>query len=208
MFQTRQFSNIQKYLASIRKHPNVPPIVYLSNTRGESDREKADLFNRFFKSVYNEKKTTQINPQHRILSTIDITDVEIEQVLENLKLNKATGADKLGNIILKQCSKSLSKSLKLVLQTALNKGVYPKYCKISQISPIFKEGNTADVKCYRPISLLCCISKVLERLIFNALSRHCKVWLHQNQFGFRKNRSATIQLLIFLDSIEVRPRDG
>ena len=134
-------SNIQKYLASNRKRPDVPPIVYLSNTRGESDRQKADLINRFLKSVYNVKITTQIYPRHRILNTIDITDVEIEKVLKNLELNKATGADKLGNIILKQCSKSLSKSLKLVLQTALNKGVYPKYCKISQISPIFKEGS-------------------------------------------------------------------
>ena len=56
---------------------------------------------------------------------------------------------------------------------------------------------------FRPISLLCCISKVFERLIFNNPYRHCKVWLHQNQFGFRKNRSATIHflILIFIDSI-------
>ena len=38
--QTRQFNNIQNYLASIRKQPNVPPIVDLGNTRSESDREK------------------------------------------------------------------------------------------------------------------------------------------------------------------------
>ena len=63
------------------------------------------------------------------------------------------------------------------------------------------KSKGSNFKCYRPISLLCCISKVFERFIFNALYRHCKVWLHQNQFRFRKNRSATIQLLIFLDSI-------
>ena len=141
VFQTRQFSNVQKYLASIQKYPRVPPIVYLGNKRGEFDRKKADLFNLFFKIVFNEKNTTELNPQHWILNSIEVTDVESEKILENLKLYKTTGPDKLGYIILKQCSKSIRKSLKLVLQTVLNKGVYPKYWKISQISPIFKEGN-------------------------------------------------------------------
>ena len=148
MFYTRQFSNIKKYTASIRKQPNLPPIVYLGNTRGGSNREKADLLNPFYKSVYNEEKLTHLNPQHRNLITIEITDTEIEKILKNLKLNKATGPDKLGNVILKQCSKSHSKSLKLVLQTVRNKGLY---WKSSQILPIFKEGKKADVKCSDPL---------------------------------------------------------
>ena len=81
----------------------MPAIVYLGNNRGEIDRKKADLFDRFFKSVFNEKNTTQLNLQHRILNSIEITDVENEKkILENLELNKTTGPDELGNIILKQ----------------------------------------------------------------------------------------------------------
>ena len=66
---------------------------------------------------------------------------------------------------------------------------------------IFKEGNKADVSCYRPISLLCCCSKKLEKVIFDRIYKHTKDRLHESQFGVRKQRSATIQLLVFLDRL-------
>ena len=55
--------------------------------------------------------------------------------------------------------------------------------------------------CYRPISLLCCCSKILEKVIFDGIYKHTKDRLHESQFGFRKRRSATIQLLVFLDRL-------
>ena len=39
--------------------------------------------------------------------------------------------------------------------------------KTSQVMPIFREGNKADITCYRPISLLCFISKVLEKILLD-----------------------------------------
>ena len=68
-------------------------------------------------------------------------------------------------------------------------------------TPIFKEGNKADVKCYRPIGLLCTCSKVFEKLLFDAIFELVKDQLHANQYGFRKHRSATLQLLVFLDKL-------
>ena len=38
-----------------------------------------------------------------------------------------------------------------------------------------------------------------EKLI--SMFSHCRLRIHENQFGFRKNRSATTQLLLFLDTI-------
>ena len=40
----------------------------------------------------------------------------------------------------------------------------------AHITPIFKDGDRMSVKNYRPISLLCNVSKVLERLIFDKVS--------------------------------------
>ena len=77
----------------------------------------------------------------------------------------------------------------------------PSYWKINQVSPVFKEGNKADVSCYRPIRLLCCISKVFEKILFDQLYEHSRHKLHENKFGFRRQRSAVVQLLLFLDSV-------
>ena len=202
VFQTRRFSNIQKYLSSIRKNPSIPPIIKLNETIAESSEDRANLFNSFFQSVFTKKKQS-ITPDHtkREVNDIQITEKKIKTVLESLLLNKSTGPDNIGNIVLKNCCKSLPKSLLLLYKTVMNKSVYPSYWKISQVSPVFKEGNKADVSCYRPISLLCCISKVFEKILFDHLYEHSRHKLHENQFGFRRQRSAVAQLLLFLDSV-------
>ena len=65
------------------------------------------------------------------------------------------------NIILKN-TPALAKSLRLVFQTSLNKGKFPTSWKISEITPIYKENDGADISQYRPISLLKNVSKVFE----------------------------------------------
>ena len=45
------------------------------------------------------------------------------------------------------------------------------------------------------------MSKVLEKIIFDEMYELVRHKLCENQFGFRKNRSATLQLLLFLDTV-------
>ena len=73
--------------------------------------------------------------------------------------------------------------------------------RLARWPPVFKDGDKTDVSCYRPISLLCSISKVFEKLIFDSLYLFLKDNLHSSQFGFRKHRSTVLQVLIFLDRI-------
>ena len=55
--------------------------------------------------------------------------------------------------------------------------------------------------CYRPICLLCCSSEVFEKLIFDKVYYFFEKKLHPTQYDFRKRRSATLQLIIFLHQI-------
>ena len=71
------------------------------------------------------------------------------------------------------------------------------------ITPIFKSGDKSQVTNYRPISLLCIVSKVLEHLIYKRVSKFLtdnNILSHQ-QFGFRQHHSTTQQLLIFLTKV-------
>ena len=68
----------------------------------------------------------------------------------------------------------------------LSQGVIPSEWKIHHIVPVFKSGDKSLVQNYRPISLLCNISKIPKH-IFNYLFvsssiSHC-------QFGFLCDRS-------------------
>ena len=69
------------------------------------------------------------------------------------------------------------------------------------ITPIFKSGNNFNVANYRPISLLCVASKVLERLIYNHLINSLTDSFSNQQFGFLAGHSALQQLLLFTNNI-------
>ena len=55
---------------------------------------------------------------------------------------------------------------------------------------------------YRPISLLCTVSKVLEKLIYNKVISFVSVSISPSWFGFRPNHSTTQQLLVFLSHLQ------
>ena len=76
------------------------------------------------------------------------------------------------------------------------------------MTPIYKAGDNSDISNYRPISVLPCSSKILERLIYNRLYKYLKKnnILYGNQFGFQggySNSDAIVQLdEKFFDSFE------
>ena len=69
--------------------------------------------------------------------------------------------------------------------------------------PIFKSGDKALFSSYRPISVLPCFSKFLERIIYNRIINYLNDFyvLCDNQYGFRKNRSPSLALIDLCDKI-------
>ena len=75
--------------------------------------------------------------------------------------------------------------------------------KTAKVTPVFKGGNSADLSNYKPISLLPCFSKILERLMYNRLFNHLsnlKI-LYPKQFGFQKGYSTDHALVQLVDQI-------
>ena len=220
VFKARQFSGIQKYLRKLKQAPPFPYEMYLAEERATSDLEKAELFNKFFQSVFNPKPSNDdflVSPVHDsvagdrlqtseleipiTLSKIECSERQIENILLNLQVNKAKGPDGIGNLTLRNLAKTISKSLHTVFKTCLNKGKFPTKWKTGLIVPLHKDGDKAAITCYRPINCLCCPSKVLEKIIFDCLYNAIRKYLHDSQFGFRPLRSCVVQMLCFLDKI-------
>ena len=87
------------------------------------------------------------------------------------------------------CFGTLNRPLHYNYNISLQTGVFPEEIKIARVTPIFKRGEVSDLGNYRPISVLCCFPKILEKIMFNCLYKHLlnNDMLYKKQFGFQEN---------------------
>jgi hypothetical protein len=85
----------------------------------------------------------------------------------------------------------------------LELGIFPSSWKEAMVTAIFKKQNRQLKENYRPISLLSCISKVFERIIYNTTYNYFRSnhLLNIHNSGFQRDDSAILRLLSLTDSI-------
>ena len=113
------------------------------------------------------------------------------------------GIDGIGPKLLKNCALALYVPIHHLFLLSITNHTIPSEWKCHSITPIHKSGDSSQVTNYRPISLLCVISKVLERIVFDHLSKFIinNNILVDSQFGFRPHHSTAQQLLLFLSKV-------
>ena len=75
--------------------------------------------------------------------------------------------------------------------------------KIAKVIPLFKKENPELVDNYRPVSLLCAISKVFEKTAYNQLYNYFKInnLFYNSQYGFRDEHSTELASIELIDRI-------
>ena len=73
--------------------------------------------------------------------------------------------------------------------------------KLANVIPLYKANNPDVFDNYRPVSLLCTLSKVLERVMYSRLIEYLETFtiLLDNRFGFRKLNSSYMALMQLID---------
>ena len=129
----------------------------------------------------------------------EITSIEVLTALRKLPSGKSVVLDLVSNELLKLCACSaVCSSLATLFNMSLSQGSFPAVWKSAIITPILKAGKNASLpQSYRPVALLSCLSKVLERFVHEQLSSFLleSKALPDEQFGFLRGRSAEWQLL-------------
>ena len=116
--------------------------------------------------------------------------------------NSAPGHSGISSKCINPTIDTLVTPLKFITNLSLTEGVFPCKLKIAPVLPLYKNTDSMLFNNYRPISLLP-FSKVFERLVYNRLIDFIKEHhiLYQFQFGFRKNHSACMALVLLLEKI-------
>ncbi|XP_065678239.1 uncharacterized protein LOC136093202 [Hydra vulgaris] len=94
---------------------------------------------------------------------------ELRAAFSSLKSKKSEGFDKISVDIVKSVFDIIKPSLFHVFDLSFKTGIVPDKLKIARITPIFKSGDKSNILNYRPISILPCSSKLLERIMYNRL---------------------------------------
>ena len=141
-----------------------------------------------------------------ILNHFFVPPGKIQTLLSSIGKHKACGPDGLSARILHECAAELAIPLEILCRSSVDQGVFPKIWKDANIIPVHKKGDKKNPSNYRGISLLPLCSKVLEKVVCDALLIHCSKSLPPSQHGFLPNRSCVSNLSTFLkhswDSIQ------
>ena len=136
-----------------------------------------------------------------VLNNIFITESEVYNTLISLDPNKSKGPDGIGPKILKHCALAIYQPIHHLFCVSLSQQVIPIEWKYHSVTPLYKSGDRSSVKNYRPISLLCITSKVLQFIIFHHIYGFISNQISHLQFGFLKHHSCVQQLLVSLTNI-------
>ena len=90
-----------------------------------------------------------------------------------------------------------------MFELSLEKGIFPDDLKIARVTPVFKGGDRSKLGNYRPISVLSCFSKILERIMHNRIYKYLQEnkILYPKQFGFQFGHSTDHAIIQFVDQI-------
>ena len=184
------------------------PSLIENDTLITDDTEKANILNNFFVSQTIIPPSDIPLPDFEYLTNsrlgqITTTPEIVKKILLGLNTSKASGPDKISNKILKLCADTLCKPLAYLFNKSLKLGYFPLKWKIALVTAIFKKLNRQIKTNYRPISLLSCISKVLERIVFIDMFKYFFVnkLLSPYNSGFKPNDSTVNRLIALLEAV-------
>lgn len=199
-------TNMFRKIKAITNQAN-NPVPALTNRNGltiSNLKDKANLIATYFENVHSQninfgsaQHEAEVNETVKgFIGTSSSEDYELK--------NKKPGKDKIPNIALKRLPGKGIEFLVNLTNNILRLSYFPEDWKIANIIPVLKSDKPADeVQSYRPISLLCSMSKVVERIIFDRILSFAyeNDIIPPEQFGFRRKHSTVHALLNLSEKI-------
>ena len=136
---------------------------------------------------------------------IPFTTQELEEAMSTLQKKKSPGKDEITNEMLLNLGPITKKKLLEIINSSWKHGKVPHGWKEAIMIPIHKKGkDPQQAQNYRPISLLSCVGKLMEKMVNTRLTWHLeqKQILIPEQAGFRKGRSTEDQVTHIVQEIE------
>ncbi len=205
---SKKWWHVTKKLIGSNNSSTIPPLVDNNGDVSADTKDKCMLLNEYFASQckVDDDNTDVPEPEpctNSSLSDMSFNDAEVKKVIDNLGTSKAVGPDGISNDFIRNIADAIITPLTNFFNYSIRHGIFPEEWKKSNIVPIFKKGDKALPSNYRPVSLLCCLSKVFEKLVAQKFMHYIKQnnLITEHQSGFMPSDSTTNQLIYVTDHI-------
>ncbi|CAJ0956548.1 unnamed protein product [Ranitomeya imitator] len=137
------------------------------------DEEKANILNTFFSTVFTVENEMlgeiPRNNENPILRVTNLTQEEVRNRLNKIKIDKSPGPDGIHPRVLRELSNVIDKPLFLIFSDSIATGSVPQDWRIANVVPIFKKGSKSEPGNYRPNFLP--YPKTLQQLMLPLIGR-------------------------------------
>ena len=177
--------------AKLQSRSAINLVISYDNQVAKTPKEKAELFNSYFCSVFRSAKVSSNHdpspPSLGLsaeLSDIIVSENEVACYLSSLDPTKASGPDGIPGRILRECSSAIAPSLCVLFNQSLSYGSVPCEWNSADVTSLHKKYNKETANNYRPISILPTISKILERCVCTRLYEHVRDVINNTHMDF------------------------
>lgn len=192
-----------RYVNSTRlSKATIPDLDKSDGTKATEDKDKAEVLNSQFSSVFTKEDTHNLPTQEDIHIQTPLTDLIItpemtKKKLDKLRTDKSCGPDGVHPLVLKKLSDTLSKPFSIIFNISLRTGLVPTIWKHGTVTAIYKKGKKSLPSNYRPITLTSVVCKVLEFFITEHICHHLNLndAVNKGQHGFTKRKSTVTNLI-------------
>ncbi len=146
------------------------------------------MTNTHIKVIYAEDYVSR-NPNSFYLDPVE--QKEISDIVNNCKNKTSTDWSRIDMPLIKKVIDCIVIPLTHICNIYFSTGLFPQKMKTAKVIPLFKAGDKLNFNNYRPVSLLCPFSKILEKLFIARLDKFIEKHklLTDSQYGLRANRS-------------------
>ena len=137
------------------------------------------------------------------LKSVYCSPETIIKVINDSKDSLSQGPDGIPARVYKVAGDILAHPLSMIFNVSMSSGEVPRDWKEALIKPILKKGSRAKASNYRPISLTCVASRLMERCLKREIMDHLvgNELLNSHQHGFRTKKSTLSNLLEYSEAI-------
>ncbi len=119
--------------------------------------------------LYLPNQESRTPPKGLVLVLGSVETTEIIDIVNSCKNKTSTDWNGIDMTLLKKVIDSIANPLTYICNLSFTTGIFPHKMKTAKVIPLYKAGDKHQFTNYRPVSLLCQFSKILEKLFIQRL---------------------------------------